>query len=85
MHMQRNVDHMAKMIQIRHVPDALHRRLKARAAAAGMTLSDYLRQELERSASTLTYAELQARLAALPRAVVRERPADAVRKERDAR
>jgi len=76
---------MAKMIQIRHVPDSLHRRLKMRAATAGMTLSDYLRQELARSADQLTYAELRERLAAMPRATVRESPADAVRKERDAR
>jgi antitoxin FitA len=73
------------MIQIRHVPDGLHRRLKARAAAAGMTLSDYLRQELERTASQLTYDELRGRLSALPRHQVRESPAQAVRKERDAR
>jgi len=42
---------MAKMIQIRHVPDALHRALRARAARAGMTLSDYLRIELARIAT----------------------------------
>jgi plasmid stability protein len=45
---------MSKMIQVRHVPDALHKRLRARAAMAGMTLSDYLRQELERTAAQLT-------------------------------
>jgi plasmid stability protein len=76
---------MAKMIQIRHVPDALHRRLKARAALAGMTLSDYLRGELEAVAERLTYAELRERLAAAGPAKVRERPAAAVRAERDAR
>ena len=39
---------MSAMIQIRNVPDALHRKLKSRAALAGMTLSDYLlRQILE--------------------------------------
>ena len=76
---------MAKMIQIRHVPDQLHRRLRTRAALAGMTLSDFLRQELERTAEQFTYAELRDRLAALPRAAVRESPADALRKERDSR
>ena len=76
---------MAKMIQVRHVPDALHRRLRARAALAGMTLSDYLRQELERAAAQLTPAELRARLASLPRTSLRERPVDAVRAERDGR
>ena len=34
--------HMATMIQIRNVPPKLHRRLKARAALEGMSLSDYL-------------------------------------------
>ena len=80
-----HVAHMAKMIQIRHVPEGLHRRLRARAAMAGMTLSDFLRQELERSAERLTAAELRERLAALPPATVRETPAAAVRRERDSR
>jgi hypothetical protein len=74
-----------KMIQIRHVPEALHKRLKARAMAAGMTLSDYLRQEMERIAGQLTPAEMLARLNALTPAVVRESAADAVRAERDSR
>lgn len=76
---------MPKMIQLRHVPDALHRRLRARAALAGMSLSDYLRQELERTAAQLTPSELRARLAAMPRTVVSEKPVDAVRAERDSR
>lgn len=41
-----NVDHMSKMIQIRNVPDELHRSLKTRASAAGMTMSDYIKKEL---------------------------------------
>jgi antitoxin FitA len=76
---------MSKMIQIRHVPDALHRRLRARAALAGMSLSDYLRRELEVAAERLTPAELRARLAAAEPVTVRQRPAAAVRAERDAR
>jgi antitoxin FitA len=76
---------MAKMIQIRHVPDALHRRLRSRAALAGMSLSDYLRRELEAAADRLTPGELRERLAALEPARVRETPADAVRAERDSR
>jgi hypothetical protein len=74
--------HMSKMIQVRHVPAALHRTLKARAALAGMTLSDYLRRELERSAERLTLAEVRERLGRLDRVAVRERPVDAIRKER---
>lgn len=76
---------MSKMIQIRHVPDALHRRLRSRAALAGMTLSDYLRRELELSADRLTPAELRQRLATSEPVAVHERPDAAVRAERDAR
>ena len=76
---------MSKMIQLRHVPDALHKRLRARAAMAGMTLSDYLRQELEKTAAQLTPSELRARLAGMSRTELHERPADAVRAERDGR
>lgn len=76
---------MSKMIQIRHVPDALHRRLRARAAMAGMSLSDYLRLELEAAADRLTPAELRERLSMLEPVRVRERPSTAVRAERDSR
>jgi plasmid stability protein len=76
---------MPKMVQIRNVPDALHRALRARAALAGMTLSDYLRAELERAVEQLPAHELRARLAALEPAAVREPPAKAVRRERDSR
>ena len=42
-----NVLHMSKMIQIRNVPDDLHRQVKIRAAAAGMSMSDYIKRELD--------------------------------------
>ena len=73
------------MIQIRNVPEALHRQLRARAAQAGMSLSDYLKSELEHIVERLPAAELRYRLAALEPARVREAPAAAVRKERDRR
>jgi antitoxin FitA len=76
---------MAKMIQIRHVPDSLHQRLRSRAAMAGMSLSDYLRLQLARVAEQLTPEELRARLATMSRTTIRERPADALRAERDRR
>lgn len=76
---------MAKMIQIRHVPDALHRRLRSRAALAGMSLSDFLRRELEASAERMTPGELRERLASIEPMRVRETPADAVRAERESR
>jgi plasmid stability protein len=56
-----NVWHMSKMIQIRNVPDDLHRELKMRAAAAGMNLSDYLKQELGRRSRKSTIREIAAR------------------------
>lgn len=56
-----NVDHMSKMIQIRNVPDDLHRELKMRAAAAGMSLSDYIKRELDRRSRKSTIKEIVAR------------------------
>ena len=76
---------MSKMIQIRNVPDALHRALRTRAALAGMTLSDYLRTELEQSVDRLPASELRHRLALLEPVTVREPPVRAVRRERDDR
>ena len=53
---------MSKMIQLRNVPDALHRTLKARAAMAGMSLSDYLLTEIREVAERPTLAEMRDRL-----------------------
>ena len=50
------------MIQIRNVPDDLHRKLKVRAAEGGMTLSDYLLRMAERDAELPTFAELSERI-----------------------
>jgi plasmid stability protein len=56
---------MSKMIQIRDVPDDVHRTLKARAAGAGMSLSDYIKRDLERSARRrLSMEEIDARVKA---------------------
>jgi plasmid stability protein len=76
---------MAKMIQLRHVPDDLHRKLKARAALDGLTLSDYLLREVKKIAERPTVAELQARIARRVPVSPRETAAQAVRAERDAR
>lgn len=56
-----NVLHMSKMIQIRNVPDDLHRELKMRAAAAGMSMSDYIKRELSRRSRKSTIKEIGAR------------------------
>ena len=51
--------HMSKVIQLRNVPDALHRILKARAAVAGTSLSEYLLTEIKEIAERPTLAELR--------------------------
>jgi hypothetical protein len=73
------VTDMSKMIQLRHVPDELHRKLKARAAMEGLSLSDYLLQEVERIAERPTLSDLRRRLAERSSVIVRTSPAKAVR------
>ena len=53
---------MSRMIQLRNVPDTLHRTLKIRAAMAGMSLSDYLLAEIRQVAERPTLDELRERL-----------------------
>ena len=53
--------HMSKMIQIRNVPDELHRDLKKRAALAGMSMSDYIKRELDRKIRKSTIKEIRER------------------------
>jgi plasmid stability protein len=76
---------MSIMVQIRNMPDDLHRKLKSRAALAGMSLSDYLLREVQKSADLPTMEELQERLAARRIMQFSESHADAVRAERDSR
>lgn len=80
-----HVSHMSKMVQIRNVPDALHRRLKARSAMAGMSLSDYLLAEIRRLADRPTLEEMRARIEARTPLDVRESAAEIIRAERDRR
>lgn len=74
---------MAKMVQVRNVPDALHRKLKARAALAGQSLSDYLLTELERVASRPTRDEMLTRLHSRTRVRLKTAAAVAIREERE--
>jgi plasmid stability protein len=74
---------MSRMIQIRNVPDALHRRLKSRAALEGKSLSDYLLAEIREAAERPTISELRARLATREPVSPSPEPALAVRAERD--
>jgi len=73
---------MSKMIQLRHVPDELHRKLKVRAAMNGQSLSDYLIAEVRAVAERPTAAEIRNRLLSRAPVKTRESAADAVRAER---
>lgn len=77
--------HMSKMIQIRNVPDQLHRRLKIRAAELGVSLSDYLVGELKRVAERLSPRELAERASVITRDDLVPSPAEILRAERDRR
>ena len=77
--------HMSKMIQLRNVPDALHRSLKARAAMAGQSLSDYLLAEIKEVAKRPTLAELRERVHRRKPVAVEIDTARLVREEREAR
>lgn len=76
---------MTKMIQLRNVPDALHRSLKARAALAGMSLSEYLLAEIREIAERPTLAELRERLHKRKPVSAELDTALLVREEREAR
>lgn len=74
---------MSRMIQIRNVPDPLHRRLKARAALEGKSLSDYLLAQIREVAERPSVEDLRARLARRSPVAASMAPALAVRVERD--
>ncbi|MDE0173945.1 MAG: hypothetical protein OYH76_23345 [Defluviicoccus sp.] len=76
---------MSITIQIRNVPEALHRKLKARAALAGMSLSDFLLAEIREVAARPTVDELRQRIARRGTVAPSVSPAEAVRRERQSR
>jgi plasmid stability protein len=76
---------MSKMIQLRHVPDPLHRQLKARAAMEGLSLSDFLIREAKKLVDRPTVAEIRERLARRSPVNTRMSAAEALRRERDQR
>ena len=76
---------MPTMIQIRDVPETLRRTLKARAALAGMSLSDFLLAEIREVAARPTVDELRRRIASRASVTPSVPPAEAVRRERDNR
>ena len=76
---------MPKMIQLRNVPDELHRRLKSRAALEGLSLSDYLLAEVRKVAERPSVRELRVRLESRERVRLRPAPAQVIRAERERR
>jgi plasmid stability protein len=75
---------MSKLIQLRNVPDALHRTLKVRAARAGMSLSDYLLAEIREVAERSTLAKFRQRLHQRKPVAAQLDTARLVREEREA-
>ena len=73
------------MVQIRNVPEGLHRKLKARAALAGMSMSEFLLQQLEKTLERPTRRDVLARLSELPPVELSVSPAEVIREERDRR
>ena len=78
-----HASNMSKMVQIRNVPDALHRKLKARAANSGQTLSDYLLAEIQRLAARPTREDLLVRLHSRKRVTLKTPAAVIIREERE--
>jgi plasmid stability protein len=73
------------MVQIRNVPSEFHRRLKARAALEGMSMSDYILREVGKALERPTRAEVLERLRTRPVRRLKRNAADVIRAERDAR
>ncbi|TAL02993.1 MAG: hypothetical protein EPO08_05565 [Rhodospirillaceae bacterium] len=76
---------MSKMIQLRNVPDTLHRQLKARAALAGLPLSDFLIREARKVADRPSPEEMRARLGQREPVKGKLSPTQVLRMERDSR
>jgi plasmid stability protein len=83
-HVCRNTLGMGVLIQIRDVPEGVHGVLKARAAMAGVSLSEYVRGVLGRSAERPTAEELSARVRARGAGSLGEPSEISVRRLRDA-
>ncbi|HZB26139.1 MAG TPA: hypothetical protein VE379_08410 [Vicinamibacterales bacterium] len=73
------------MVQIRNVPPDFHRRLKARAALEGMSMSEYILREIGKALERPTRAEVLERLRSRPVRRLKRHPADIIRAERDVR
>lgn len=73
------------MIQIRNVPPAVHRKIKARAALEGLSMSDFILREIVRIIERPTLSEVLDRLEAQPRRHLDPSPTEIVRADRDGR
>ena len=73
---------MPGMIQIRNIPDKLHRQLKARAALEGTSMSGYFLREIQKSLERPSIEELLAQIASQPEQKLNRTPADMVRENR---
>jgi plasmid stability protein len=76
---------MSKMIQIRDVPEHVHGTLKARAAREGMSLSDFIKKELENSAMRPSMSEWLERTRQLKKIPSKQSSAQIIRELRDSR
>jgi antitoxin FitA len=70
------------MVQIRNVPEDFHRRLKARAAMEGMSMSDYILREVGKALEKPTRQEVLDRIRARPARRVKRSAAEVIRAER---
>ena len=80
-----HIERMSTMIQIRNVPEVMHRRLKARAAMEGVSMSQYAMMAIERSLERPSRRELLAAIGQQPELAPEPSPADVLRAERGAR
>jgi len=76
---------MSKMIRVRDVPDSLHGTLKSRAAREGMSLSDFIKRELERVAERPTMQEWLERTQRAKPILAKRSAAQVIRELRDER
>ena len=76
---------MSKMIQVRNVPERLHRELVRRAKARGQTLTDFIQSMLEREVSTPPREEVFARIHSRARIRLSKPAAEIIREIRDER
>lgn len=73
------------MVQVRNVPSELHRKLKARAAIEGLSMSDFVMRELRKALERPTREEILERLRAQPVRRLKRSAAEIIRAERDVR